>query len=153
VIPARSTSRKLGPLTARTHPDIALLGLGSSFDHALELITEIVHGASCPVIAILHPDSTRPRSEACSPTSSTGTTVELAIDITLQRFSGFQSLQGVSARRHCGDCPLREKLALANDLIVELQHQLRELRHEVENERVAAAWTDAALRSSRQKGS
>jgi hypothetical protein len=145
VIPARSTSRKSGPLTARKHPVLALVGLGSSFDDALELITEIVRGASCPVIAILHADATRPRSEACSPTSSTDTPVELAIDITLQRFSVYQSLQGVSDGRHCGDCPLREKLALANDLIVELQHQLRELRHEVENERVAAAWADAAL--------
>jgi hypothetical protein len=71
--------------------------------------------------------------------------VQSAIDITLQRFSEYPSLQGVSARCACGDCALPEKLAFANDLIVELQHELRELRHEVENERAAAAWAGAAL--------
>jgi len=42
------------------------------------------------------------------------------------------------AEHDCHDCPLIERLKWANDLIVELQHQVRELRHEVENERVAA---------------
>ena len=43
-------------MTAREHPDVALVGLGSSSEHALELISEIVREASCPVIAILHAD-------------------------------------------------------------------------------------------------
>ena len=48
--------KEVGSATAREHPDVALVGLGSSSDHALELITEIVREASCPVIAILHAD-------------------------------------------------------------------------------------------------
>src|SRR6188472_4738210 len=46
--------REVGEVTAREHPDVALVGLGLSSEHALELITEIVREASCPVIAILH---------------------------------------------------------------------------------------------------
>src|SRR5438552_18005441 len=45
--------REVGAVTAREHPDVALVGLGLSSDHALELISEIVHEASCPVIALL----------------------------------------------------------------------------------------------------
>ena len=40
-------------MTAREQPDVALVGLGLSSDHALELISEIVREASCPVIALL----------------------------------------------------------------------------------------------------
>src|SRR5512133_1578973 len=46
--------KEVGPATAREHPDVALVGLGSSSEHALELISEIVREAACPVIAILH---------------------------------------------------------------------------------------------------
>lgn len=48
--------KEVGPSTAREAPDVALVGLGSSSEHALELISEIVREASCPVIAILHAD-------------------------------------------------------------------------------------------------
>jgi CheY-like chemotaxis protein len=45
--------REVAAVTSREHPDVALVGLGLSSDHALELIGEIVHEASCPVIALL----------------------------------------------------------------------------------------------------
>src|SRR5438105_13853602 len=45
--------KEVGAVTAREHPDVALVGLGLSSDHALELIAEIVREASCPVIALL----------------------------------------------------------------------------------------------------
>jgi two-component system, response regulator / RNA-binding antiterminator len=44
---------EVGAVTAREHPDVALVGLGLSSEHALELIGEIVHEAACPVIALL----------------------------------------------------------------------------------------------------
>src|SRR6476646_10016319 len=44
---------EVAAVTARERPDVALVGLGESSDHALELITEIVREAYCPVIAIL----------------------------------------------------------------------------------------------------
>jgi hypothetical protein len=35
--------RDVGAVTARERPDVALVGLGLSSEHALELIAEIVH--------------------------------------------------------------------------------------------------------------
>ena len=46
--------KEVGALTAREHPDVAIVGLGISSEHALDLIGEIVREASCPVIALLH---------------------------------------------------------------------------------------------------
>jgi response regulator NasT len=48
----------VGAVTARERPDVALVGLGASSQHALELIDKIVHEAACPVIVLLHrPDA------------------------------------------------------------------------------------------------
>src|SRR3954466_3881433 len=44
----------VGGVTARERPDVALVGLGESSDHALGLIERIVHEAACPVIALIH---------------------------------------------------------------------------------------------------
>ena len=97
--------KEVGPVTAREHPDVALVGLGSSSDHALELISEIVREAACPVIAILHADDPDYVHEAAKRGVFAyiidGTPAELqsAIDITLQRFSEYQNLQGAFGRR------------------------------------------------------
>jgi signal transduction histidine kinase len=40
-------------VTARERPDVALVGLGESAEHALDQISEIVAQAFCPVIALL----------------------------------------------------------------------------------------------------
>lgn len=96
---------EVGTVTAREHPDVALVGLGSSSAHALELISEIVREASCPVIAILHADDPAYVREAAKRGVFAyiidGTPDELqgAIDITLQRFAEYQSLQGAFGRR------------------------------------------------------
>ena len=44
----------VGPVTARERPDVALVGLGESSAHALDLIDKIVREAACPVIVLLH---------------------------------------------------------------------------------------------------
>src|SRR5579872_2293934 len=44
----------VGAVTARERPDVALVGLGESSDHALGLIEKIVQEAACPVIVLLH---------------------------------------------------------------------------------------------------
>jgi AmiR/NasT family two-component response regulator len=91
--------------TAREQPDVALVGLGSSSQHALELISEIVSEASCPVIAILHADDPAYIHEAAKRgvfayiIDGTPDELQSAIDITLQRFSQYQSLQGAFGRR------------------------------------------------------
>src|SRR6187431_361131 len=45
---------QVGAVTARERPDVALVGLGESSDHALGLIERIVREAACPVIALIH---------------------------------------------------------------------------------------------------
>jgi response regulator NasT len=97
--------KEVGPVTAREHPDVALVGLGSSSGHALELITEIVREASCPVIAILHADDPAYVHEAAKRgvfayiVDGSPEELQSAIDITLQRFSEYQTLQGAFGRR------------------------------------------------------
>jgi response regulator NasT len=97
--------KEVGPATARERPDVALVGLGSSSEHALELISEIVRGASCPVIAILHTDDPAYIHEAAKRgvfayiVHGSPEELQSAIDITLQRFREYQSLQGAFGRR------------------------------------------------------
>ena len=92
-------------MTARESPDVALVGLGSSSEHALDLISEIVREASCPVIAILHADDPAYIREAAKRgvfayiIDGSPDELQSAIDITLQRFGEYQSLQGAFGRR------------------------------------------------------
>jgi AmiR/NasT family two-component response regulator len=96
---------EVGPATARLNPDLALVGLGDSFDHALGLIDELVHEATCPVIAVLHAsdpafvrDAARRGVFACLVESSPED-LQGAIEVTLERFAEYRGLQGAFARR------------------------------------------------------
>ena len=97
--------REVGAVTARESPDVALVGLGSSSDHALDLISEIVREASCPVIAILHADDPAYVHEAAKRgvfayiIDGSPDELQSSIDITLQRFAEYQNLQGAFGRR------------------------------------------------------
>ena len=97
--------KEVGAVTAREHPDVALVGLGSSSEHALDLISEIVREASCPVIAILHADDPGYVHEAARRgvfayiVDSSPDELQSAIDITLQRFAEYHNLQGAFGRR------------------------------------------------------
>lgn len=97
--------KDVGPVTAREHPDVALVGLGSSSEHALDLITEIVRDASCPVISILHAGDPAFIREAAKRgvfayiIDGAPDELQSAIDITLQRFNEYQNLQGAFGRR------------------------------------------------------
>ena len=56
----------VGVVTARERPDVALVGLGKSSEHALALIDKIVQEAACPVILLIHtpdPDFVQPNQE------------------------------------------------------------------------------------------
>ena len=91
--------------TARENPDVALVGLGDSAEHALDLISEIVREASCPVVAILHISDPAYVREAAKRgvfayiVEGTPDELQSAINITLQRFAEYQSLQGAFGRR------------------------------------------------------
>jgi two-component system, response regulator / RNA-binding antiterminator len=103
---ARSVDvREVAAVTAREHPDVALVGLGLSSDHALDLISEIVREASCPVIALLSSKDPAYVREAAKRgvfayiVDTTPEELQSAIDITLQRFSEYHNLQGAFGRR------------------------------------------------------
>ena len=97
---------EVGGVTARERPDVALVGLGESSDHALELITEIVRGAFCPVIALLEDydaewvDQAAQRGVYAYIVDTRPEELQSAIDITLRRFAEFQAVQGAFARRN-----------------------------------------------------
>jgi AmiR/NasT family two-component response regulator len=95
----------VGAVTAREHPDVALVGLGLHSEHALDLISEIVREASCPVIALLSAKDPGYVREAAKRgvfayiVDTTPEELQSAIDITLQRFAEYHSLQGAFGRR------------------------------------------------------
>lgn len=95
----------VGPVTARERPDVALVGLGESSDHALDLIDRIVQEASCPVIVLLHardPEFVKAASRrgVFAHISDTDTSEwQSSIDIVLHRFAEFHALQGAFGRR------------------------------------------------------
>jgi response regulator NasT len=97
--------REVGAVTAREHPDVALVGLGLSSEHALDLIAEIVHEAACPVIALLSAKDPAYVNEAAKRgvfayIVDTGPDeLQSAIDITLRRFAEYHNLQGAFGRR------------------------------------------------------
>jgi AmiR/NasT family two-component response regulator len=95
----------VGAVTARERPDVALVGLGESSDHALELIDKIVREAACPVIVLIHARDREFVQEA----SKRGVFAQIndadvedwqsAIDIVLRRFAEYHDLQGAFGRR------------------------------------------------------
>ena len=97
--------KEVGTVTARERPDVALVGLGLSSEHALDLITEIVRESACPVIALLTDRDPGYIHEAAKRGVFAyivdGDPEELqgAIDITLQRFTEYHNLQGAFGRR------------------------------------------------------
>jgi response regulator NasT len=95
----------VGAVTARERPDVALVGLGLSSQHALALIDEIVREAACPVIALLSAEDPAYVHEAAKRgifayiLHDDPGELASAIDITLQRFAEYNSLQGAFGRR------------------------------------------------------
>jgi response regulator NasT len=97
--------REVGAVTARENPDVALVGLGLSSEHALELISEIVREACCPVIALLSTKDPAYVREAAKRgvfayiVDTTPEELQSALDITLQRFTEYHNLEGAFGRR------------------------------------------------------
>jgi len=95
----------VGAVTARERPDVALVGLGESSRHALDLIDKIVREAACPVIVLLHARDPQFIKEA----SKRGVFAHISdadvedwqssIDIVLHRFAEYHDLEGAFGRR------------------------------------------------------
>jgi response regulator NasT len=96
---------EVGAVTARERPDVALVGLGESSDHALGLIERIVREAACPVIALIHaPDpgfvkEASKRGVFAYITDADAEDWQGSIDIVLRRFAEYHDLEGAFGRR------------------------------------------------------
>jgi AmiR/NasT family two-component response regulator len=95
----------VGPVTARERPDVALVGLGESSEHALGLIEQIVREAACPVIVLIHapdPGFVREASKRgifAYITDADAKDWQSSIDIVLRRFAEYHELEGAVGRR------------------------------------------------------
>ena len=105
-IVARSLEIKdVGPLSRETGAEVALVGLGLDGEHALDLISSIVHEAACPVIALLdaedpaYVDEAAKRGVFAYIVMDGSEQLQGALDITLRRFAEFSNLQGAFGRR------------------------------------------------------
>src|ERR1700735_3201520 len=95
----------VGAVTARERPDVALVGLGESTQHALDLIDKIVRESACPGIVLLHAPAPAFVKEA----SKRGVFAHISdadvedwqssIDIVLRRFAEYHDLEGAFGRR------------------------------------------------------
>ena len=96
---------QVSTVTARERPDVALVGLGASSDHALGLIDRIVQEAACPVIVLLHAPDPAFMQEASKRgvfayiTDGEAVDWQSSIDIVLRRFAEYQDLEGAFGRR------------------------------------------------------
>jgi len=113
-------------VTARERPDVALVGLGESAEHALQQISEIVAEAFCPVIALLDAYDGAWVNEAASRgvfayiVDSRPEELQSAIDITLRRFAEYQNLQGAFERRNARTLRDTERMHAQQRQLLEL---------------------------------
>jgi AmiR/NasT family two-component response regulator len=96
---------KVGPATEEHRPDIAIVALHEDTEHALQLISEIVDEAVCPVIALAD-DASREFVAAAADRgvfayidSTNEAELQGAIDVALQRHKQFAALLHAFERR------------------------------------------------------
>jgi AmiR/NasT family two-component response regulator len=105
VIAREIAVKDVGAITASERPDVALVGLGKSSDHALALIDQIVREAACPVILLIHAPDPSFVKEASKRgifayiSDSDVDEWQGAIDIVLRRFAEYHDLEGAFGRR------------------------------------------------------
>ena len=95
----------IAEITAQERPDVALVALGLSSEHALDLIDQIVRTAACPVIALLTAEEPAYIREAARRgvfayiVDTEPAELQSAIDITLHRFAEYHALESAFGRR------------------------------------------------------
>ena len=96
---------EVAELTRKEHPDVALVGLGESSQHALELIEQVVRNAACPVILVLDAKDADFVNQAAKRgvfaylIHGDKNELQAALDIVLRRFAEFHNLEGAFGRR------------------------------------------------------
>jgi AmiR/NasT family two-component response regulator len=144
---------RVGEATRRERPDVALVQLDQNQAHALELISQIVEEAACPVIALIDaedPDFVREAAERgvfAYIADAEQDELQSSLDIVLRRFREYQSLEGAFGRRALierGKGILMERHQIEEDQAFEMirAHARRRGRRVVE---VAEAVVDGHL--------
>lgn len=91
--------------TRREQPDVAIVGLGEENLHALQLISELVKKAACPVIADMATedhefiDNAAKRGIFAYVQHGSQTELAHALDIVLRRYAEFSRVHGALGRR------------------------------------------------------
>lgn len=98
---------RVAALTERESPDLAIVVVGESSEHALGLIRLIVREATCPVIAVLDVEDAAfvERAADCgifayiANGEVEGERLESAMAVVLRRFAEYHALEGAFGRR------------------------------------------------------
>jgi response regulator NasT len=106
VVARESALPDIARITASEHPDVALVIVHEGTAQALKLIDQIVHEATCPVIAVLDVQDSRFVNEAAKrgifayiAGGEDPQELQSAIDIVLRRFAEYHDLEGAFGRR------------------------------------------------------
>lgn len=105
VVGRETDVQAVGALTARARPDVAIVGLGASSEHALDLVSAIVREAFCPVIAVLPAydsvwvNDASKRGVYAYLVDDNPDELQSTLDITLRRYSEYHALQGAFNQR------------------------------------------------------
>ena len=106
VVERSVTVNEVAAATARLRPEVAQVGLGQSSEHALDMVSEIVREAYCPVIVILGTHDASWVKEAADRGAfayiidDKPDELQSAIEISLRRFAEIQSLHAAVDRRN-----------------------------------------------------
>ena len=150
----------VGPVTARERPDVALVGLGESSDHALGLIEKIVKEAACPVI-VLHPRARSGLRQGGVKARRLRlhhrrrpTDWQSSIDIVLRRFAEYHDLEGAFGRRAVTERAkgiLMERHSIDEPAAFDMLRDIRARRTGSSSTSPPQSWTaTACYRSSRR---
>jgi|SRR5205085_2820816 len=141
VIARESSLPDVARITATEHPDVAIVIVHDGTAKALELIDEIVHNATCPVIAVLDVQDRAFINEAAKrgifayvADGHGSDELQGAMDIVLRRFAEYHNLEGAFGRR-----ALTER---AKGVLME--------RHGIDEEAAFNMLRDTARRSNRK---
>jgi response regulator NasT len=105
VVAAGVEVTEIGAATRSERPDVALVALGESSEHALDLISKIVHEAACPVIALIHAsdpgfvNAAARRGVFAHITDDNPQQLQSTLEIVLRRFAEYNNLEGAFGRR------------------------------------------------------
>ena len=105
VVEATIEVAEIGRLTREIDPDVAIVAVGRSAEHALDQVEEIAEESSCPVIVLLDQHDPAFVAEAArrgvfaSALDSSPDELQSSIEIALRRFEDLSELQSAFQRR------------------------------------------------------